>query len=759
MISLKKLSRYSLSAAAILLSASASSVIAGEVTELDTVKGDGFIFIDTEENVVEPGVKAMTTILNNDDYTSANGFSPNQVPNCIMANNLVPCDGPQGSGKRFKTYLTGLGAFDTIFHVVPSGGVTEYFNFAKLTNTTNARITGLRIVIGTGSGDDFVPAAQSSEPLSMDQVAELFGQAAAWEGNGGVDGQNPFQRAAFSAGLFGTGGHNHDSGYFTNPERSGFVFVPEGTDTLAATSIFGGHASIFGDGLLSLNQVPEALVFDHDGDPDTEEIIVFWKAGDLWLDANGIVQDTAAVNTLLQDDAYSIDIIEDLSNVNLNYSFDLGDISGGKLTVRFLPVFSPIITSAQTEYQLNVAAALDQTEIPYLFRDQSAAPGTEAVVTPAFGEFQQVTSALNGLSSPAAIQQGLERAGTSYLRNFGIQSQLLGRDQLEQVLTHLNNGRGKPSFGNGSAIALASADGGAAAAQMLANGNGSTQMSDRVSAFLSGSISTGDIDRTMNGAGADYTGYTIAAGADYRLVDSFRIGAALSYGDNSADVEDNRGKLGVSGFSLLGYATYGTETGFYADIAGGYTWLDFDNKRNIMLGALNREANSKTDGKQVSFAAKAGYNFKLDRVIIGPNIQYQLYDLKVDGYSETGAGVLSMTVDDMDFKSQTLWLGGEASLPSAVGSGFIEPRISAHWVKEFKDDGFVVGTRFTDGVLPFFTPIDGRDKEFVRLGAALVGNFQAGNGRPVQISLNYDGTYGNRDYSQHRFNLRAALRF
>ena len=758
---MKHLKSTSLTLAILLIPFSVAPALAGTIVGLDSVGGDGFLLIDEDEGVVEPGVKAVTGAPNNDDFTTDNGFSPSTVVNCLMASNNATCDSESGSGKRVKNNLTGFGAFDTIYNTVSSGGVTEYFNFGKLTNQTSARMTGFTIQVGTGSGDDFVPAAQGSEPLSMDQVGELLGQAAAWEGNGGVDGQNPIQRVSFPDGLFGGGGQEGDAGFFSEPDKSGFVFVADGTDTLAATSIFGAHTEYFGNGLLSRNQVPEALFFDDDGDPATEATLLYWKAGDLWLDGAGIAQDKTTVDALTTQDAYYVDIIEDLSNVNLNYSFDIGDLSGGQFTVRFVPVFAPIVMAAETEYQSGVALSLDQTEIPYLFLDQAAAAGTEAVIDPIFADFQQVTGALNGLSSPEAIQQGLERAGTSYLRNFGTQAQLLGRDQLEQVLQHIGNGRGS-RFATANNVDVATADNSVQAAAMMlaqANGANSAQVSDRFTAFMSASVSTGDIKQSLNGAGADYTGYTIVGGADYRVIDSLRVGAALSYGKNDADIDDSRGELDASGLSLIGYASYGEQTGFYADVAGGHTWIDFDNDRKIVIGALSRLAQSETDGKQWSIAARTGYNFDLTPVIIGPSVEYHFYDLDVDGYSETGAGGLNMTIDDMEFKSQTIWLGAKASMPIVSGNGVIEPHASVHWVKELDDEGFLVGTQFTEGVLPFLTPIDARDKEYARANIGVTGNFTTSSGLPVELSVNYDGTFGNTDFSQHRFQLKAALRF
>src|SRR5690606_38885121 len=260
--------------------------------------------------------------------------------------------------------------------------------------------------------------------------------------------------------------------------------------------------------------------------------------------------------------------------------------------------------------------------------------------------------------------------------------------QLEQVLQHVGNGRGS-RFATAYNVNVASADDSVQAAAMMlaqANGGNTVQVSNRLTAFMSASISTGDIKQSLNGAGADYTGYTIVGGADYLVADSFRVGAALSYGKNEADIDDNRGELDASGLSVMGYATYGEKTGFYADIAGGYTWLDFDNDRKIVIGDLNRLAQSETDGKQWNFAARAGYNIDLNPLIIGPSVEYHYYDLEVDGYSETGANALNMTIDDMDFKSQTIWLGAKASMPIESGNGFIEPHASVHWVKELDDE-------------------------------------------------------------------------
>lgn len=755
-----------------LLPALSAPLSAAEILSFEGAVGDGFILLDADENVVAPGIKAMTTIINNDDFTSSNGFSPNQVPNCLMANNDAVCDGPQGSGKRVKNYITGRSTFDTVYNVAKSGGKTEYFNFGKLTNTTGARMTGFDIQLGTGTGANFVRASESGIDLTMDQVTELEGRAAGWAGNGGVDGQDPLQRINFPNGLFGSGGQDRTEegvGYYS-ADQSGFVFADfgaedgKGSDTLSATELFGPHLEIFGDGILSRNQIPLSLVFD-DGSGD-DAALILWQAGKLWIDIDGNVVAQSEVDELLTQEGFLLEEIEDLSNVNLNYSFDIGDdLNGNQITVRFVPKFSEIVTAAQTDYQFAVAASLDSTEIPFLFYDQATEAGSKAGMSDASkavqDEFKEVITAINAM--PVA-SQGLERAGTSYLRNYGTQAQLLGRDQIELVLQHLSNGRSLGNLRNSHSVTASEMGGSAttaedAASMLASSGSNTVQVNDKLTTFMSASASTGDIKSSQNSIGSDYNGYTFVMGADYLIADSLRAGAALSYGKNKADIDDHRGELDAKGYSVMAYGTFGERTGLYADVAAGHTWLDFDNKRNINLGDWNRTAKSSTDGTQWSLAAKTGYNFDLKPLIIGPSVQYHWHDLKVDGYSEKNAGVLSMNVDDMKFKSQTLWLGGQASLPLTLNKGMIEPFASVHWVKEFKDSGANVATSFNNGTLAFTTPLDAYDDKYMRASVGVMGSFATGSGLPVELSASYEGTFKNADYNQNRFQLGAAVRF
>lgn len=615
--------------------------------------------------------------------------------------------------------------------------------------------------------DDLVVLIEATNP-----------NTATWPGTAAdTAGQSPLQRAFFPGGLFGDGGQEGEYGYFTPTDanaRAGFIFLPDGTDTLVASEIWRNvyYNNLFGKGLLDRSQVPEGIFQIDPDNPDGEAILRYWKAGDLWLDAEGVVQDQEEIDALLARDDTYVDIIEDLSNVNLNYSFDVGDISLGEFTVRFVPLYSPILTAAATDYQRAVAGSLDSSEIPFLFFDQSAKAGDVYSTTDEFEAYKIITDAIKTLPTVADRQQALERAGTSYLRNFGIQGMLLGRDNIEGVLQHLDAVR-DPAMGvsqvtgtqaniTGQAdyAMMAATDSAAGVAMALDdNGDSAFAVSESSSVFISGSASTGDIDSTENGAGADYSGYSLTIGTDYSFTNEVRAGVALAYGENSGDVIDNRGTLKVDGTSLMAFGSYGGATGLYGDVVLGYSWLDYDNERDIVIGdSVNEQAKSSTDGKQMSFTLRSGYNFVLGPMVAGPSARYQYLDLDVDGYEESGAGVLNMAVDDMGIESSTLWLGGQVSMPIVHDSVFLRPTAHVHWVKEFEDDGNRVDTRFTGGALPFVTPVDGRDSDYIRAGLGFEGAFEAG-GMPATVSLTYDGTFANDDYEDHRATLGLNLRF
>ena len=733
---------------------------AGEITGVGAPTGDGFLFIDETENISPPGAKVVTNVLNNDDFTSDNGFAPNNVANCLMANAPadISCDAPPGSGKRIKANTTGPAPFDQTFTVRSTGGVTEYFTFGKLTNQTGKRILGFRLVLGKGTGRDFKaidPSSPLARSIRFDGLTAITPKAAEWPGLGGkTTGQNPLQRVFLPDGLFGNGGQEGDIGFFSD-ERAGFVLVQTKDGLrLLTDGLFDGaddaHLINFGDGLLDRSQVPEAIFFDDDGDPSTESKLVAWLKAGVWVDGDGNPVSAADLRRFMNDPAFETGIIEDLSNLNLNYSIDVGDLPEGAFTLRLVPIFAPIVEVAETELQDGVATSLDNAAIPFL--------GASSDLTDA-------TAEVLALPSAAAQRNALERLGFSFAGAYGDLAYAMGRAQMLGAIGDVAGAQ--PS---GGAVALAPDDGtmsslsyggggvaGAAAAVASQNIDADWMMGE-THLFLSGGLSFGDRDREVNGAGFDFTTWNVTAGAGYEIDPGVTIGAALGYTGADADIDDGRGDISAEGLAAMLFAKTEFAGGGWLNAGIGYQFLDFDTERNISVGAINRTASSDADGGQFFVAARGGWDFTEGALTWGPVASGEVTVWDVDGFTETGAGGLNMTVGDQDGVSLRGSLGLRAAYEMKQSWGVVSPNVHLGVAARSGDDN-LVSTGFVGPISAFTVPVDGGDDVWLEAGAGVSAYVYDGDDISTVVSLAYEGALFGGDYEEHRGMLRLSFRF
>ncbi|TVQ76475.1 MAG: choice-of-anchor F family protein [Phycisphaeraceae bacterium] len=122
--------------AGILLASSATPANAAEIVGLTWFSGVGSVAGETIVPPVDP---------NNDDVV---GLSPNQI--FILQKNYQA-----------------IGPVDLVFHLIDSGGTTEYAFIEGVSNGTGIDWNGYRLELGFGVGDDFVKST-SGDGLSFD---------------------------------------------------------------------------------------------------------------------------------------------------------------------------------------------------------------------------------------------------------------------------------------------------------------------------------------------------------------------------------------------------------------------------------------------------------------------------------------------------------------------------------------------------------------------------------------------------------------
>jgi hypothetical protein len=226
----------------------------------------------TPPDTTSPGIKV-------DNNTNPTG----EVDNCIIAAGASTCNGDFQSHKRFKLDRTGLDPIDLVFDVsngdLPEPNDGLYKVFQKYGNNSGTTLDSFTLELGFGIGDGFLSSG-GDDGLGFYDF--------------GSDPDNNQFSTSFSSGLFGKADNHHPlDGYFSN-EGAGFNLI-FGEDILKSDGLFGEYEDIFGN-WISYDMAPDGYFYDHDGNPDTESLLMaHFKDGE-WIMNREIESDGSVIS-------------------------------------------------------------------------------------------------------------------------------------------------------------------------------------------------------------------------------------------------------------------------------------------------------------------------------------------------------------------------------------------------------------------------------------------------------------------------------
>ncbi len=203
--------------------------------------------------------------------------------------------------------------------------------------------------------------------------------------------------------------------------------------------------------------------------------------------------------------------------------------------------------------------------------------------------------------------------------------------------------------------------------------------------YVTGSFAGRDMAATQTNLAYDLDGAGVTLGAEYGIGPGAVVGAALNYSIPKADFDRGLGSAEANAIQL---GLYGGCAGPAAFVEGyaGYGWLDFENEREALIDQIEGE----TDGTALTAGAKAGYLFGLGGWRVGPVLGLQYARTELDGYTETGDPVLTLTVGDQDAEALVGSAGVEARGDWDVGGLAIRPYASLTAERDFEGDGRIV---------------------------------------------------------------------
>ncbi len=262
------------------------------------------------------------------------------------------------------------------------------------------------------------------------------------------------------------------------------------------------------------------------------------------------------------------------------------------------------------------------------------------------------------------------------------------------------------------------------------------------------------VDRSAENLGFDETAYGIAAGAQIALSEQWRGG--LSFGYERSDIEAHDRAVTRGEQIHLG-AVLKRQSGpwlWAAAVSGGYGWFDSD--RFVDLPTPGIIANSDKEITYLSGHLRAAYLIERGTWYLKPKVDVDVTHLKLDGYSETGAGALNLTVDDTSetivSATPALEIGAEYG---ESGKTLYRPYLSVG-ATVFGDNDFSVSAKFEgtpSGVAPFAVASEFDDV----LGVVSAGvDILSQSG--VNLRVGYTGRFGERT-EEHSGGLKLSIDF
>jgi outer membrane lipase/esterase len=214
--------------------------------------------------------------------------------------------------------------------------------------------------------------------------------------------------------------------------------------------------------------------------------------------------------------------------------------------------------------------------------------------------------------------------------------------------------------------------------------------------WASGDVSRLKIDQPVGFVGESATPTQVTAGIDTMTSGGILLGMAVSAGTKKASFSQG-GSFTQDEFAVSGY-TAATLGPIWANMIGTFGALHYDVNRIVPLGPVLDQNNTTTNGTNMSFSVRTGYNAVVGPLTHGPVVGLTLQSVHVNAFTESG-NVTSLAFGDQYRHSSVGVLGYQASFDF----GTFQPFARVLWNHEFVSHDRLVTASLTSTVAPSYS--------------------------------------------------------
>jgi len=269
--------------------------------------------------------------------------------------------------------------------------------------------------------------------------------------------------------------------------------------------------------------------------------------------------------------------------------------------------------------------------------------------------------------------------------------------------------------------------------------------------WFKGYASAADQGKRDGVSGYDVDSLGMAFGVDGEISSTWTVGAAGSYTKSDVESKVAIGSHDIDAKTWFAkvYATNRLDADTAVNLQAGIGFSDFGSKRVVAGGAV---ASADYDAKHFRASAELVRGYQIsNQSNVAPYVRADYRYVDVDGYTETGAGGLNLTVDDDSADSLILGVGVRGSytasndwvLTGDVGIGYDAMTDESSLTASFQGSG----AQFS---------VDGMEASKVVYNLGLGAKYQLDNG--TEIRAGYD-LNGRKDYTDQSLSVKARWKF
>lgn len=328
------------------------------------------------------------------------------------------------------------------------------------------------------------------------------------------------------------------------------------------------------------------------------------------------------------------------------------------------------------------------------------ADATRRMATGQISNFQQRLQSLHSGTDASGFSNGVTMTSASSMRN-------------PQTLADLGNRQGMNRYrvqpDDTDASASAQAPAGTLKGGSLPGG---------VAVWTGGALNFGKMQTGASDNGIDFTTAGLSMGVDKAFSRDFAAGFGVGYGHDVSDVGQNGSRSALDSYNVAFYASYHPASSVYVDGLVGYQWLQFDARRYVTDDGST--VRGDRDGTQVFGSLSVGYEHQADNMMLTPYARLDVARAHLDGYTEHGDDVYSLSYAGQTVKTSTGTLGLLAQWTLKGDSGVWSPQVRAEFGHDMQGSNLAT-MRYADllsGPL-YQATLTGQSRNHTLLGAGV----------------------------------------